>query len=523
MLLFKSKKKGLLSITLLLMAIYAFNNVFLSIILSNLISAATQSSMSMLIKFASIGVAGFGVFTLIGILMVQCKTKLLFTLNLEIKKTFISEIIHRGSTGENYAKQLSFMTNDLKQLETKGIEAEMTMLSLFFSFFFALMTAFFYHFWIALVFFIGSLLPLLVSLLARSSVSQASQQWITTNANYTNRLKDYFIGLETIRTYQVETQIIDKANTAALTMETSLQKMNQRVEMVNQLIYMGVMVFSLLLPFGFGVVSIIQYGVPLATFIAIVQLSNSLRSPSLQIMQHVNAYATVKGIKQRYLAIRNQENEVNTTEVDGFTELSLNDISLAYQAKPLYEHLFLNVKQGEKILIIGPSGSGKSSLLRLIQQTLRPTTGTYLMNGHEITKRSANTFSLIRQQPLIFDESLLYNITLGETFSDVALSTAIEMAQLTEVVQSKGLDYQVGERGMNLSAGELQRIEIARALVRQRPVLLADEMSAALDGDTAKQLRTALLNSPDTFIEVAHNIEPEDYSFYTQVWDLKSF
>lgn len=525
MLIFKSKRKLLTGLTLVLMAVYSLNNVFLSIILSNVINAATVGSMALFLKFAAIGILGFLIFTVVGILMVNCKTRLLKDLNMSIKKTFIKDIVYHSEITDDYSKHLSFMTNDLKQLETKGLEAEFTMLSLAFTFTFALLTAFFYDFWITLVFLIGSLLPILISMIFQNRISKASNGWVKSNAVYTNRLKDYFTGIETVRTYQVEHQVTSKAVEVAGNMEDSLQVMNVNVEMTNQLVYMGVMVFSLLIPFGFGVVRIIQFGVSLASFIAIVQLSNSLRSPAIQIMQLINGYATTNSIKKKYLQARKRESAAQQSqhELPVFETLSIKNLKVRFDQQVLFENVDLKVGKEDKILVVGPSGSGKSTLLRVIQQALPMTEGVYLYNENEYKNRLTESFSLIRQQPLIFEDTVLYNITLGENYTNDEIMEAVALAQLSDVIAEKGLQYPVGENGKNLSTGELQRIEIARALVRKRPIILADEITSALDGKTAGKIRYGLLRSPYTLIEVAHNISESDLNLYTQIWDVQTF
>src|SRR5690554_2253014 len=121
----------------------------------------------------------------------------------------------------------------------------------------------------------------------------------------------------------------------------------------------------------------------------------------------------------------------------------------------------------------------------------------------------------------MFDETIVYNITLGERFSEEDILEVVKLSELEDVIAEKGLNYRVGENGKNLSVGELQRIEIARALIRKRPLILADEITSSLDIDKAKLIRTRLLNKKITLIEVAHNIENNEKLLYNKVWDLQ--
>ncbi|QTJ43913.1 ATP-binding cassette domain-containing protein [Dolosigranulum pigrum] len=97
----------------------------------------------------------------------------------------------------------------------------------------------------------------------------------------------------------------------------------------------------------------------------------------------------------------------------------------------------------------------------------------------------------------------------------------MELAGLTDLIQDKGLDYVVGEQGKHLSGGQNQRIEIARAIIRQRQVLIADEITAALDNQTAHSIHRTLFNLPQTVIEVNHHTTAEQLSQYDAVYQLE--
>lgn len=121
----------------------------------------------------------------------------------------------------------------------------------------------------------------------------------------------------------------------------------------------------------------------------------------------------------------------------------------------------------------------------------------------------------------MFDETIVYNITLGERFSEEDILEVVKLSELDEVIDEKGLNYRVGENGKNLSVGELQRIEIARALIRNRPIILADEITSSLDNDKSSAIRNKILKSNITLIEVAHNIEDNEKLLYNKVWNLQ--
>ncbi|MCD5552760.1 ATP-binding cassette domain-containing protein, partial [Lactobacillus delbrueckii subsp. lactis] len=114
-----------------------------------------------------------------------------------------------------------------------------------------------------------------------------------------------------------------------------------------------------------------------------------------------------------------------------------------------------------------------------------------------------------------------YNISLGREVSREDLLAVCQKAGLTSLIEEKGLDYQVGKEGKNLSGGQEQRLEIARAQLAKRPVLLADEATSALDPRLSKQIhQTILQNFPGTVIEVAHKISDEEIAMFDRVVNL---
>ena len=173
---------------------------------------------------------------------------------------------------------------------------------------------------------------------------------------------------------------------------------------------------------------------------------------------------------------------------------------------------------------MAPSGYGKSTLLRLLIGELPLASGQYYLGNAQITATTrtqlSHLFGLIKQTPFMFDDTIRFNLTLGGHFSQTALDNAVADAGLTALIAQKGWDYQVGEEGHHFSGGQIQRLEIARALLRQRPILLADEVTSALDEKLSDQLHTRLLQSPATLIEVAHHISQSWQQRYDQVIQL---
>ena len=170
---------------------------------------------------------------------------------------------------------------------------------------------------------------------------------------------------------------------------------------------------------------------------------------------------------------------------------------------------------------MAPSGWGKTTLLRNLIGQLAPNQGTVQIDNQSVNgywSKAHQYFGYVNQKPFIFNRDLEFNLTLGQKFSPSELQDAIEKSGLDELVAQKGLSYQVGQAGSNLSGGQIQRVEIARSLLAKRPILLADEATSALDGPLSLKIHQTLLKNPEiAVIEVAHKISEEEKKLFDRV------
>ncbi|HUI27778.1 MAG TPA: ABC transporter ATP-binding protein [Candidatus Kryptonia bacterium] len=198
--------------------------------------------------------------------------------------------------------------------------------------------------------------------------------------------------------------------------------------------------------------------------------------------------------------------------------LVLDQVSYSYAATraPALQHLSLTLRCGESIGIVGPTGAGKSTLIDLVLGLLQPSSGSISADGMEIgaaLRWWQSQIGYVPQSVYLIDDSLRRNVAFGlpdEEIDEPQVRAAIRMAQLEPFVASlpTGLDTVVGERGVRLSGGERQRVAIARALYHQPALLIFDEATAALDGQTERALTAAIdaLHGTKTLIIVAHRL-----------------
>ena len=196
-------------------------------------------------------------------------------------------------------------------------------------------------------------------------------------------------------------------------------------------------------------------------------------------------------------------------------EIVFENVSFAYEKKRIFQDKNLHIRAGEKIGLVGYSGSGKSTFVNLILRFFSLEKGRILIDGQDIChvtlKSLRKNIALIPQDPILFHRSLEDNIRYGQVeASKEEVITAAKMAHCDEFIKkcADGYDALVGERGTKLSGGEKQRIAIARAMLLKAPILILDEATSALDSVTEQYIQDGLekLMTSRTTIVVAHRL-----------------
>lgn len=218
-------------------------------------------------------------------------------------------------------------------------------------------------------------------------------------------------------------------------------------------------------------------------------------------------------------AVEEDKGTVELKDVKGAIEFK--DVHLTYPGttREAIKGVTLSVRPGEHVALVGLSGSGKSSMVNLVPRFWSVTSGAVTVDGvnvEDCTLTSLrNHIAVVSQNVILFDTTIRENIAYGmPEVSEAAIEKAVEAAALTEVVAAlpKGLDTPVGEAGGLLSGGQKQRISIARALLKDAPILILDEATSALDSESENQIKEALetLMRGRTCLTVAHRLSTID-------------
>jgi ATP-binding cassette, subfamily B, bacterial MsbA len=253
------------------------------------------------------------------------------------------------------------------------------------------------------------------------------------------------------------------------------------------------------------------------TYIAIfTQIINPLKSFSSASYNIQRGAASIERIQELILekeAIQEIENPVHIKSFNH--SLELRNVSFAYQDKTILGNINIKVEKGKTIALVGSSGSGKSTIADMIPRFHDVSGGELLIDGINIKNYSIkdlrNLMGIVTQEPILFNETIANNIALGKmdaSREEIEQAAKVANAHSFIINKENGYDTNIGDRGSKLSGGERQRLTIARAVLKNPPILILDEATSSLDTESERLVQDALnhLMKDRTSIVIAHRL-----------------
>lgn len=263
-----------------------------------------------------------------------------------------------------------------------------------------------------------------------------------------------------------------------------------------------------------------QLGLTLPQFIVYIAFYWRVLEPSKAI---ANAYAAIqRGIVsgERILKILDVEPEIknmpNPVAISEFkSRIEFKDVCFKYTNEPVLKHINLTVEKGKMIALVGPSGAGKSTMADLLPRFYDVTSGSIELDGLDIRKYDQkdliSLMGIVTQEAILFNDTVYNNISFGMegvTMEQVQYAARVANAEEFILQLPQGYDTNIGDRGANLSGGQRQRLAIARAVLKNPPILILDEATSALDTESERLVQDALtkLMKNRTSIVIAHRL-----------------
>lgn len=521
MIIFKYGSKFHCCLIILLTALNSFANIFIAYIIQRFITMATTNNHSQLLDVLLLAICGLLFLALINFSLVHQQVILAKAINLRLKNQLLPYVCAADWHMASH-ETLGLLTNDLKLLESNGLISELQSLQYALTFIFSIFSALSYDWQMTLLFIVISLAPFSISFIFKPKIARATTAWSQANANQLKKLQELLAGNATIATYQSQEIFNTRTAESLEALEQANSQMTRLTNMAKELTYTLANLLLLTIGFGYGIWRVGQGSLTLGALLAVVQLSNSLINPIIQLLNCLNKWQTTLPVQT--LLTKTFKRPLVTKKSlpqKAFQKLVLKSGSLTFDGSEILSNFSLSIQAGEKLLITGPSGVGKLSLLHLLHNSLPLSQGVYLLDHLPLKDYDCHSlFAYINQSPFMFEDTLEFNLTLGHYYPPAELTAVLKLVELDELVALRGLDLLLSEGGQQLSGGQIQRLEIARALLKKPAILLADEMTSALDGPLSFRIRQRILSLPLTVIEVAHQVSPELLNEYSQKINL---
>jgi len=283
--------------------------------------------------------------------------------------------------------------------------------------------------------------------------------------------------------------------------------------------FLGVVVITVILWFG-GRMVLIDGTLDAATFIGFLTLTYNILTPAKNISKASYSIREGNASAERILEIIETETNIkdlpDAIDKKSFEKgITLENISFAYEEEKVLKNFSMSVNKGQTIALVGQSGSGKSTIANLVTRFYDVQEGEIKVDGvniKTITKKSLrDLMGLVTQDSILFNDTVRKNVALSdENASEEEIIQALKIANAWEFVSElpQGLDTNIGDAGGKLSGGQKQRLSIARAVLKDSPIMILDEATSALDTESEKLVQTALENMTKnkTSIVIAHRL-----------------
>ncbi len=327
-------------------------------------------------------------------------------------------------------------------------------------------------------------------------------------------------GLKVIKSYNAEPSFKNKFNnsvTRLLNLSNSIGTRNNLATPLSE--FLGITTIATLLFYG-GNLVLVDHSLEGSSFIVYLTLAFNILTPAKAISKA--SYATKNGLAaaERVFEVLEVENEITSKENSIIknkfeSNITIQNINFKYEEETVLNDFSLEIKKGQTVALVGQSGSGKSTIANLLTRFYDVNEGNIAIDGTDIKDLSLESLrglmGLVTQDSILFNDTIKANISLGNpNASDNEIIEALKIANAYEFVEElpKGIYTNIGDSGNKLSGGQKQRLSIARAVLKNPPIMILDEATSALDTESEKFVQLALENMMQnrTSIVIAHRL-----------------
>ena len=430
---------------------------------------------------------------------------------------------------ESAAGYLSALTNDAASIETNYLAQMLAMITKAVTFIGALLLMCRYSMLMTAIAAGLTVLPLIASLLTGNRLQAVESRVSERNGEFTAALSDCLAGFTVVKNFRAEREIFRLFAQSNKALEHE-KFTGRRIKMLVGMIGAVTGIFAQLGVFIAGVYLSMKGGsMTPGAVVLFVNLMNFIISPIAELPGLLACRKAALGLVDKLAAALESSSSREGSETLNRLEhgIRLENVSFAYEpGKTVLHGINAEFEAGRAYALVGGSGSGKSTLLNLLMAAETNYSGHIFADGIELSDISTEslygTMAAIQQNVFVFNASIKDNVSMFRDFPKTEMDEAIARAHLGALIRERGEDYLCGENGSGLSGGEKQRISIARSLLKKSSVLLADEVTAALDAQTAHRVSSDILDLQGiTRIVVTHTLEESLLRRYDKIFVLR--
>lgn len=430
---------------------------------------------------------------------------------------------------ESAAGYLSALTNDAASIETNYLAQMLAMITKAVTFIGALLLMCRYSLLMTAIAAGLTVLPMIASLLTGNRLQAVESRVSERNGEFTAALSDCLAGFTVVKNFKAEREIFRLFAQSNKALEHE-KFTGRRIKTLVGMIGAVTGIFAQLGVFIAGVYLSMKDGsMTPGAVVLFVNLMNFIISPIAELPGLLACRKAALGLVDKLAVALERSSSREGSETLNRLEhgIRLENVSFAYEpGKTVLHGINAEFEAGRAYALVGGSGSGKSTLLNLLMAAETNYSGHILADGIELSDISTEslygTMAAIQQNVFVFNASIKDNVSMFRDFPKTEMDEAIARAHLGALIRERGEDCLCGENGSGLSGGEKQRISIARSLLKKSSVLLADEVTAALDAQTAHRVSSDILDLQGiTRIVVTHTLEESLLRRYDKIFVLR--
>lgn len=424
-------------------------------------------------------------------------------------------------SNERKGDLMSKMTNDVQEVENTIVQSlrvvfrEPATIILYFAVLF-LMSVQLTLFTILIIPISGALIGSITRKLKKKAVQ--SQQSL---GRIVNILDETLSGMRVIKAFNAErfmSKKFDLETDFYADVNINMARKNELASPISQ--FMGVFVVAGILVYGGSMVLSGESELSASDFITYIIIFTQVLNPAKEISRAVSSIQRGIASAERVFSVVDTESQIKSPplakSLEAFREsIVFDQVSFAYQDQNILTQISFELQAGKTIALVGPSGGGKSTLADLVPRFYDPQNGKILLDGKDLREfeihHLRNLMGIVTQESILFNDTVFNNIAFG--IENVTENQVIDAAKIANahsfiVEMEEGYQTSIGERGSKLSGGQRQRISIARAVLKNPPILILDEATSALDSESELLVQEALtkLMSNRTTLVIAHRL-----------------